>query len=129
MHLGHMSALGLAELSKRGLVDGCHVDTLDFYEHYVFGKHKIVKFNPAIHNTKNILHYAHDDLWGHSRKISHGGARYTLTIIDDHSCKVWPYFLMHESDAFESFKAWNVMVEKKIERKVKVLRTNNGMEF
>jgi hypothetical protein len=66
MHLGHMSALGMAELSKRGLLDGCHSDTLDFYEHCVFGKHKRVKFNLAIQNIENILDYVHADLWGAS---------------------------------------------------------------
>jgi hypothetical protein len=40
MRLGHMSALGVAELSKRGHLDGCYSDTLDLCEHYVFGKHK-----------------------------------------------------------------------------------------
>jgi transposase InsO family protein len=124
-----MSALGLVELSKRGLLDGCHADTLDFCEHCVFGKHKRVKFSPAIYNTKNILDYVHADLWGPSRKTSHGGARYMLTIIDDYSCRVWPYFLKHKSDAFESFKTWKIMVEKQTERKLKVLRPDNGMEF
>jgi transposase InsO family protein len=129
MRLGHMSALGLAELSKRGLLDGCHADTLDFYEHCVFGKHKRVKFSSAVHNTKNILDYVHADLWGPSRITSHGGARYILTIIDDKSRRVWPYFLKQKSDAFESFKVWKTMVEKQTERKLKVLRIDNGMEF
>lgn len=129
MRLGHMSAPGLAELSKRGLLDGCHADTLDFCEHCVFGKHKRVKFSSAVHNTENILDYVHADLWGPSRIPSHGGARYMLTIIDDNSRRVWPYFLKQKSDAFESFKVWKTMVEKQTERKLKVLRTDNGMEF
>jgi hypothetical protein len=64
VRLGHMSALGLAELSKRGLLDGCHADTLDFCEHYVFSKHKRVKFSYVVHNTENILDYVHANLWG-----------------------------------------------------------------
>ncbi|WVZ49078.1 LOW QUALITY PROTEIN: hypothetical protein U9M48_000459 [Paspalum notatum var. saurae] len=52
-----------------------------------------------------------------------------LTIIDDYSRRVFPYFLKHKYDAFDAFKAWKVMVEKQTERKVKVLRTDNGMEF
>jgi hypothetical protein len=113
MRLGHMSALDMAELRKRGFLDGCHLDTrdCDFCEHCVFGKHKRVKVSPAIHNTENILDYVYADLWGSSCKVSHGGARYMLTIIDYYSHRVWPYFLKHKSDAFESFKAWKVMVE------------------
>jgi hypothetical protein len=129
MRFGHMSALGLAELSKRGLLDGCHAGTLDFCEHCVFGKHKRVKFCSNVHNTKNILDYVHVDSWGPSHITSHGCASYMLTIIDDKSRRVWPYFLKQKSDAFESFKVWKTMVEKQTERKLKVLRNDNGMKF
>ena len=40
MRLGHMSELGLAVLSKRGLLNGHSISKLDFCEHCVFGKHK-----------------------------------------------------------------------------------------
>jgi hypothetical protein len=64
MCLEHMSALSMAELSKRDLLDGCHSDTLDFCEHCIFSKHSRVKLSPAIHNTENIVDYVHADLWG-----------------------------------------------------------------
>ncbi|GJW56756.1 retrotransposon protein, putative, ty1-copia subclass [Tanacetum coccineum] len=51
------------------------------------------------------------------------------TIIDDYSRRVWSYFLKHISQAFTKFKEWKVMVEKQTEKKVKKLRTDNGMEF
>jgi hypothetical protein len=44
MRLGHMSELGLAELNKRGLLDGYETGKLKFCEHCIFGKHKRVKF-------------------------------------------------------------------------------------
>jgi hypothetical protein len=55
------------------------------------------------------LDYVHDDLLGPSRKTSLGGCRYMLTIIDDYSRRVWPYFLKHKYDAF---KDWKFMVER-----------------
>jgi len=88
-----------------------------------------VKFNTSTHTTKGILDYVNLDLWGQSRKTSLGGAWYMLTIIDDYSMKVWPYFLKHKSEAFLAFKEWKAMVEKQTEKKVKKLRTDNGMEF
>ncbi len=129
MRLGHMSELGMAELSKRDLLDGCNVSKLEFCEHCIFGKHKRVKFSTSVHTTKGILDYVHADLWGPSRKPSLSGARYMLTIIDDYSRKVWPYFLKNKYEAFDAFKDWKVMVERQTERKVKYLRTDNGMEF
>jgi transposase InsO family protein len=129
MRLGHMSQLGLAELSNRGLLKGYNNNELEFCEHCAFGKHKWVKFNTVVHTTKGILDYVHTDLWGSSRKHSLGGCRYMLTIIDDYFRRVFPYFLKHKSDAFDAFKAWKVMIEKQTKKKVKILNTDNGMKF
>jgi transposase InsO family protein len=129
MRLRHMSQLGLAELSKRGLLKGYDNNELEFCEHCIFGKHKRIKFNTSIHTTECILDYVHADLWGPSQKHSLGGCRYMLTFIDDYSRMVFPYFLKHKHDAFDAFKAWKVMVEKQTERKVKVLRTDNDIKF
>lgn len=129
MRLGHMSELGLSELNKRELLAGYESGKLEFCEHCIFGKHKRVKFNTSVHTTEGILDYVHSDLWGPARRTSLGGARYMMTIIDDYSRRVWPYFLKHKSEAFSAFKEWKTMVERQTERKVKKLRTDNGMEF
>jgi len=129
MRLGHMSELVMAELMKRNLLDGCILSGKKFCEHCVFGKHKRVKFNTSVHTTKGTLDYVHADLWGPSRKPSYGGARYMLTIIDDYSRRVWPYFLKSKDDTFAAFIEWKVMIERQTEKKVKVLRTDNGGEF
>src|SRR5664279_306881 len=81
-----------------------------FCEHCIFGKHKRVKFNASVHTTKGTLDYVHADLWGPSRKPSYGGSCYMLTIIDDYSRKVWPYFLKNKDDTFAAFKEWKVMI-------------------
>jgi hypothetical protein len=59
-----------------------------FCEHCIFGKLKRVKFNTVVHTTKGTLDYVHADLLGPSHKLSYGGSRYMLTIIDDYSRKV-----------------------------------------
>jgi hypothetical protein len=128
MRLGHMSEKSLAELSKRGLLEG-YSENLKFCEHCIFGKHKRVKFNTSTHTTEKILDYVHSDLWGPSRKPSFGGSRYMMTIIDDYSRKVWPYFLKHKSETFSAFKEWKTRVENQKGKKIKKLRTDNGMEF
>ena len=64
MRLGHMSELGMAELMKRNLLDGCILSDKKFCEHCVFSKHKRVKFNTCVHTTKGTLDYVHADLWG-----------------------------------------------------------------
>ena len=52
-----------------------------------------------------------------------------LTFIDDFSRKVWVYFLKHKSDVFSSFKYWKTMIENQTGKKIKWLRTDNGLEF
>jgi 5'-3' exoribonuclease 2 len=127
--LGHMNEHGMAELIKKELLVGCNMSKLEFCEHCIFGKNKRVKFNAFVHTTKGILEYVHADLWGPSRKKSLGGTSYMLTIIDDYSRKVWPYFLKHKYEDFDAFRKWKVMIEKQTEKKVKLLRTDNGMKF
>ena len=39
LRLGHMSKLGMAELTRRELLDGCNISELEFCEHCIFGKH------------------------------------------------------------------------------------------
>jgi hypothetical protein len=102
---------------------------LEFCEHCIFGKNKRVKFNASVHTTKEILEYVHADLWGSSHKKYLCGASCMLTITDDYSRKVWPYFLKHKYEAFDAFRKWKFMIEKKTEKKVKLLCTDNGTEF
>ncbi|KAG8478794.1 hypothetical protein CXB51_028696 [Gossypium anomalum] len=98
MRLGHMSENGMAELSKRELLDVQGICKLNFCEHYVFGKQKRVRLTKGIHNMKGTLEYIHSDLWGPSRVPSRGGANYMLTFIDDFSRKFWALFLKQKSN-------------------------------
>ena len=129
MRLGHMSERGLTELSKRGLLCGQKKGKLDFCEHCVYGKQCRVKFSTAVHRTKGTVDYIHSNLLGPSPVVSKGGAQYLLTFIDDYSRKVWVYFLKRKSDVFVTFKQWKALIEKQTGKKIKRLRTDNGLEF
>ena len=43
--------------------------------------------------------------------------------------KTWVYFLKHKSEAFEVFKQFKFMVEKKSGHYIKILRIDRGREF
>ncbi|GJT52209.1 retrotransposon protein, putative, ty1-copia subclass [Tanacetum coccineum] len=66
---------------------------------------------------------------GPSRVESMSGCRYFLSIVDDYSRRVWVYFLRHKNEAFSKFKEWKQLVENQTGRKLKKLRTDNGLEF
>ena len=102
---------------------------LDFCKHCVFVKQCKQRFKTGNHNSKDILDYIHSDLWGPSPIVSYGGALYFLTFIDDYSRKVWVYMLKRKVDVLNVFKQFKVMVEKRIGKSIKCLRTDNGGEF
>ncbi|KAK9080130.1 hypothetical protein SSX86_001805 [Deinandra increscens subsp. villosa] len=93
------------------------------------GKAHRVKFTRSQHKSSDKLDYIHSDLWGPARTQSLGGASYFLSIVDDYSRRVWVYPIKHKSDAYGKFKEWVTMVENQTDRKIKKLRTDNGLEF
>ncbi|KAJ4714843.1 Retrovirus-related Pol polyprotein from transposon TNT 1-94 [Melia azedarach] len=129
MRLGHMSAREMQILSKWDLLCGHKVKDLEFCEHCIFGKLHRSKFPKAIHRTKGTLDYIHSDCWGPSRVESLGGHRYFVSMIDDFSRMTWVFIMKHKSEAFKNFRQWKALVENQTGKKIKRLRTDNGMEF
>lgn len=41
----------------------------------------------------------------------------------------WVFMMKHKSEAFEKLKHWKVLIENQTGRRIKRLRTNNGLEF
>ncbi|KAK0578941.1 hypothetical protein LWI29_018731 [Acer saccharum] len=61
--------------------------------------------------------------------LSTGDKQYFVIFINNHSKKLWVYFLRHKSDVFEAFKKWKAMVENETSLKIKKLRSDNGGEY
>jgi len=58
-----------------------------------------------------------------------GGHMYFLSLIDDYSRMTWIFIMKHKSYAFKNFKQWKTLVENQTGKKVKRLRTDNGLDF
>jgi len=58
-----------------------------------------------------------------------GKSLYYVSFIDDFSRRTWVYFLRHKSEVFSKFKEFKALVENQTNKKIKVLRTDNGGEF
>jgi transposase InsO family protein len=56
-------------------------------------------------------------------------ASYYETFIDDFSKKTWIYFMRTKDEVFNRFKEFKVKVENLIGKKIKVPRTDNGVEY
>lgn len=127
--MGHVSERGLLELYKQGLLGKSKLNPLEQCDHCILGKATRVKFSNVVHSTKNKLDYIHMDLWGPTPVESNGGAKYFLSIVDDFSTKVWIFLLKNKSDTYSRFKEWLKQIQTQTERKVKTIRTDNGLEF
>ncbi|KAK4404512.1 Retrovirus-related Pol polyprotein from transposon TNT 1-94 [Sesamum angolense] len=130
--LGHISQKGLELLQKEGvLID--RIEKLKFCDECVMGKQHKVQFpvsqNPNPVSSSCILDYVHADVWGPSNISTHGGNKYFLSIIDNFSRKIFVFLIKYKSDVFENFRKWKILVENQTGKKLKVLRTHNGLEL
>ena len=76
-----------------------------------------------------MLDVVHSDAWGPVKATSMGGCRYYVTFIDDHTRKVWVYFMKEKSEVFTHFQSFKAMVEKQTGKYVKCLRSDGGGEY
>lgn len=127
--LSHISNKGIEELTKQGILPTGISKEMSFCEHCLMGKSKRHGFTKAQHSTKEILDYVHSDLWGPAHTTSLSGSRHFISLIDDYSRKCWVYFLKSKDEVFTKFKEWKSLIENKTSKKIKVLRTDNGLEF
>jgi len=58
-----------------------------------------------------------------------GRCKYYVSFIDDHTRKVWVYFMKHKSELFQHFLNFKAMVKKEKGVSIKCLRSNGGGEY
>ncbi|GBM34909.1 Retrovirus-related Pol polyprotein from transposon TNT 1-94 [Araneus ventricosus] len=108
------------------------IGDIDFIVKDIKGKATItsLKKNYAYKRvTKSVLDKVHMDLWGPAPVNSLGGSKYFLSIIDDFSRKIDVFTLKSKSEVFSIFKEYLSRVQRELGRKLKSVRTDNGMEF
>jgi hypothetical protein len=129
--LGHIGEKGLRLLHGKGMVEGmsnCSLD-FDFCEHFLYGKQNRVRFPSGATRVEGILQLVHSDVFGPVSVPSLGKSMYYVSFIDDFSRKTWIYFLRKKYEVFDRFKEFKALVENQTEKRIKVLRTDNGGEF
>ena len=76
-----------------------------------------------------MLELIHSDVCGPMSSTSLSGFEYYITFIDDFSRKTWIYFLKAKSEVFEKFKEFKALIENLSDKKIKILRSDNGGEY
>lgn len=86
-------------------------------------------FNNIGTRATKILEIVHSDVCGPFSVRSHGHAHYFVSFIDDFTRKVFAYPIKSKSDVFTKFVEFKNYVENQSERKIKILRSDNGTEY
>ena len=132
--LGHLSHNNV-KLLRDGLADDIHfqnnLDEDEVCEVCLKGKQARFPFitDPEKSLAERRLELVHTDLCGPMPVDSLGGKKYILTFLDDHTRKVFVYFLERKSEVSEHVKDFINLVENQTGDKVKALRSDNGSEY
>jgi Integrase core domain/GAG-pre-integrase domain len=120
--LGHISFIILGKLYSRCSKAKLICDTCEF------AKHTRTTY-PSFDNSSSCFDIIHSNVWRSSRITSLSGSRWFVTFIDCHSRMTWLYLLRSKDEVLECFKMFHKMVETQFEKKVKVLRSDNGTKY
>jgi len=112
--------LGVSDLPNghQGVCMGCSL-----------GKNSKHSFPSSDSRSKGILDLVHSNVCGPMTVESLGRFLYFTTFIDDFSRETWIYFLKGKYELFSKLKKFKAQVENSTNRKIKVLRSDNGGEY
>lgn len=106
-----------ADMSKSSCVTCCE------------GKQSRLPFPSSDNRSTTLLEVVHTDVCGPTECDALGGSRYFILFIHDYSRMTHIYFMKNKIEAFQCFKNYTAKVENLLNRKIKVLRSDNGCEF
>jgi transposase InsO family protein len=95
----------------------------------VYGKNIKNPFSKRDSKAEGVLEIIHSDMCGPMPSSSISRYVYYVSFIDDYSHKTWIYFLKSKDEVFSKFKEIKFLIENIYERKIKILRPDNGGEY
>ncbi|GJW82057.1 ribonuclease H-like domain-containing protein [Tanacetum coccineum] len=81
------------------------------------------------HVSSSLGELVHLDLWGSYKVTSSEGFRYFLTVVDDYTRAVWVYLIKSKDEVSHFVIIFYNLIENQFKRKIKVFRSDNGIEF
>ena len=112
---------------KEGILYGLYFSGFDTCVDCVKGKlTKQRKFEAA--RASKLLELIHTDIYGPFSTPSRGGQRYFISFIDAYSRYAYVYLLHNKFEALETFQTYQTEVEKELDRKITVVRSDRGGE-
>jgi len=128
----HINIKNIKELSTKNLVRGlenANIDNIHCQGCSIGKSTKAPCKQIKDRQTKNVIELIDSDLCGPMPSKSIGGSKYFLTFTDDYSRKTIVYCLKGKDEVISYVRRYIARVERETDRKVKKIRTDNGLEF
>jgi hypothetical protein len=93
------------------------------------GKNIKNPFPKSDNKAKGVLELIHSYVCGPMPSSSISEYVYYVSFIDYYSRKTWLYLLKSKDEVFSKFKEFKALIENIFERKIKILRSDNGGEY
>ena len=132
---GHLGEDGLTQLRTGEMVSGLSSEAAakPLCEGCVVGKQtRNVAHTPLLWTKRpvsEVLQLVHTDICGPLQVPSRGGARYFVTLLDDHSSLVAVQLLKRKSDAPEAIRSMVTLLENQSGHAVRAMRSDRGGEY
>nr|CAN69408.1 hypothetical protein VITISV_014748 [Vitis vinifera] len=126
--LGHISRERIERLVKKGILQ--NLDFTDFHVCVDCIKGKQTKHTKkgAI-RTNELLEIIHTDICGPLSVPCFTGEKYFITFIDDLSRYGYVYLMHEKSQAIDIFEMFIIEVERQLDKKIKIMRSDRGGEY
>jgi histone deacetylase 1/2 len=96
---------------------------------YPLAKLHRLPFFYSTHHTSQPFEIVHCDLWVPCFIPSYDGFKYFLTLVDCFTRSIWLYLLPTKADTKRNIECFANLVENQFNRKIKILRSDNGGNF
>ncbi|GJS21150.1 putative ribonuclease H-like domain-containing protein [Tanacetum coccineum] len=131
--LGHINFKNINKLVKDNLVRGLPTKRLENDQTYVAclkGKqHRASCKSKVLNPITKPLFMLHMDLFGLTFLSSLIHKKYYLVVTDDYSRFTWVFFLTTNDETSEILKNFIKEIENLVDKKVKIIKSDNGTEF
>ena len=127
--LGHISKERIERLVKNKIL--LNLDFTDFgiCVDCIKGKHTSHTNKNSATRSTQLLEIIHTDISGPYDIPSFGGEKYFITFIDDFSRYGYIYLLHEKSQSVNALEVFVNEVERQLDRKVKIIRSDKGGEY
>ncbi|GJX26187.1 putative ribonuclease H-like domain-containing protein [Tanacetum coccineum] len=131
--LGHINFKNINKLVKDNLVRGLPTKRFENDQTcvaYLKGKqHRASCKSKVLNPITKPLFMLHMDLFGPTFVSSLMHKKYCLVVTDDYSRFTWVFFLTTKDETSEILKNFIKEIENLVDKKVKIIRSDNGTEF